>query len=81
MRAGRTIAMCLALAGCQGAPPEIVKTDGSFVTVSQPRHTKEAAAKEVANSYCRQQGLRAVFLSDACPEAACAERSITYWCR
>lgn len=76
------VALLLAgLAGCIGAPPAVLKGDDSFVTVSQPDHTRKSATNAVAAAYCQEHGKRSVFLSDACPVAACTERSITYWCK
>ena len=68
------------LAGCATSSPTVLKGDDSFVTVSQPDHTRKSVATEVARDYCQQRGKRAGFLSDACPEASCAQRAITYWC-
>lgn len=79
MRRASTLLVVL-LPGCSGAAPVVLKGDDSFVTVSQPDHTRKAAATDVARSYCLARGKRAVFLSDACPQASCAQRAVTYWC-
>jgi hypothetical protein len=76
----RALLLPLAIVGCVGAAPEVIKGDGAFVTVSQPEHTRKSASSEVAQAYCAQQGMKAVFLSDACPQSSCAQRAITYWC-
>ena len=81
MRILSTFTLVASLTACVGSTPVVLKGDESFVTVSQPLHTRKSASSEVAGEYCRQYGKRAVFLSDACPEPKCAERSITYWCR
>ena len=78
---GRTPVMLMALlVGCATGEPAVLKGNDSFVTVSQPEHSRKSASTEVARDYCQQRGKRAVFLSDACPEASCAQRAITYWC-
>ena len=69
------------LAGCATTPPEILKSDGYFVTVSQPRNVRESAARKVARAYCEQHGMHATRLSSACSEPTCAIREVTYWCR
>ena len=71
----------LVLLGCAGEPPTVVQGDSSFVTVTQPGHTRKSAVKEVAQSYCARHGKRAVMLSSTCPDAACQERELTFWCR
>jgi hypothetical protein len=71
----------VALLGCAGEPPSIVKGDGSFVTVTRPEHTKPSAVKEVAQSYCDQYGKHATMLSDVCPDETCPEKELTFWCR
>ena len=81
MRAWKAFILVGTLAGCTGAPPVVLKGDELFVTVSQPEHTRKSAVTEVARAYCQSFGKRATLLSDACPEAKCAERSITYWCQ
>lgn len=81
MRTVLSLVVLTALTGCVGSTPVVLKSDDSFVTVSRPDHTSKSATKEVAAAYCRQHGKRAELLSDTCPQAACAERSITYWCR
>ena len=81
MRARGALAMMLGLTGCVGAPPVVLKGDDSFVTVSQPTHSSKSASREVASDYCQKLNKRAVFLSDACPEATCVERTVTYWCQ
>ena len=81
MRSAATLALLAVLTGCAGPSPEVLKGNQSFVTVSRPENTSRAATKDVANAYCGQHGKRAVFLSDACPEAYCAERSVTFWCQ
>ena len=73
--------LLVVLGGCTGGPPVVLKGNDSFVTVSQPDHTRKAAVNEVAHDYCAAYAKRAVFLSDACPEATCTQKAITYWCR
>jgi hypothetical protein len=70
-----------ALAGCAGEPPTIVRSDGTFVTVTQPEHTRQSATKEVADGYCQEHGKRATFLSDVCPDPTCAQKELTFWCK
>jgi hypothetical protein len=71
----------MVLLGCAGGAPTVVKGDGSFVTVTQPEHTRKSAVKEVAQSYCAQHGKHAVMLSRICPDATCPEQELTFWCR
>ena len=60
---------------------KVIKGDDSFVTVTQPEHTRKSASTEVAQDYCHRRGKTAVFLTDACPDVTCTARAITYWCR
>jgi hypothetical protein len=71
----------IVLLSCAGEPPTVVKGDSSFVTVTQPKHTRKSAVKEVAQSYCDQYGKHAVMLSSICPDATCPEQELTFWCR
>jgi hypothetical protein len=81
VRTGLSLAVLVALLGCVRSAPVVLKGDESFVTVSRPAHTSKAAVREVAEDYCQQYGKRSVLLSDACPEAQCDERTITFWCQ
>ncbi len=75
-----SLLLVAATAGCIAATPVVIKGNDTFVTVSQPEHSRKSASTEVARDYCRQRGRSAVFLTDVCPQGACAERAITYWC-
>ena len=69
------------LLSCADVPPAVVKTNGPFVTLTRPKHTSESAVKEVAQSYCDQyDGAHAVMLSTLCPNPACPEPEMTYYC-
>ena len=69
-----------ALAGCAGEPA-VAESNQSFVTVTQPYHTPQAAVKELAQQTCGQYKKRAVFLDQKCMNAACTEHEMTFWCQ
>mgnify|MGYP006921805293 CR=1 FL=1 len=71
----------LGLQGCASAPPAIVRVNGPFVTVTQPRHVRQSAVKQVAQDHCAQQGKSATMLSSLCAEATCPEPEVTFECR
>ena len=71
----------LGLPSCAGLPPTVTRVNGPFVTVSQPRHTEQSVVKQVAQSYCEQQGKKDTLLTTLCADATCPEREITFECR
>ena len=81
MRVLLTLPRLAPLTACTCSTPWGQKGNETFVTVSHPDHTSEAVVRKVAMAYCEKYNKRAALLSDACPVAKCAERSIIYWCR
>jgi hypothetical protein len=78
MRAAAVLALLLLVAACRSAPPVVSESDGTFVTVTQPRGDPQREAKQLADQAC---GGHATLLSKLCSDPRCAQEELKFWCR
>ena len=78
MRPATVLAVLLVIAGCQTRAPVVTRSDGTFVTITQPRGDSQRSAKDLADQTC---GKHAVEITKLCVDSRCREEELKFWCR